>query len=55
MKVAGNFDSSSGSYEKVLRYLPLMMNQLTTPMMIIGLTPPLTFRIDNRKKDVVML
>lgn len=55
MKVAGNFDSSSGSYEKVLRYLPPMMNQLTTPMMIIGLTPPLTFRIDNRTKDVVMI
>lgn len=55
MKVAGNFDSSSGSFEKVLRYLPPMMNQLTTPMMIIGLTPPSIFRIDNRTKDVVMI
>lgn len=55
MKVAGNFDSASGSYEKVLRYLPPMMNQLTTPMMIIGLTPPATFRIDKITKDIVMI
>lgn len=55
MKVAGNFDSASGSYEKVLRYLPPMMNQLTTPMIIIGITPPNTFRIDKRTKDIVMI
>lgn len=28
LKKAGNIDSSSGSFEKVLRYLPPMMNQL---------------------------
>lgn len=55
MKRAGNFDSASGSYEKVLRYLPPMMNQLTTPMMIIGLTPPDTFRIDAVTKDIVRI
>lgn len=55
MKKEGNFDSASGSYEKVLRYLPPMMNQLTTPMMIIGLTPPDTFRIDAGTKDIVMI
>ena len=55
MKVAGNFDNASGSYEKVLRYLPPMMNQLITPMIIIGLLPPDTFRIDAGTKDIVMI
>ena len=45
MKVAANIDSASGSYEKVLRYLPPMMNQLTVPMMIIGLQPFKSFKI----------
>lgn len=47
MKIAANIDSSSGSFEKVLRYLPPMMNQLTIPMMIIGLEPFETFKIDS--------
>lgn len=55
MKKAGNFDSASGSYEKVKRYLLPMMNQLTTPMVIIGLTPPETFKIDSITKDIVKL
>lgn len=47
MKIAANIDSASGSYEKVLRYLPPMMNQLTIPMMIIGLEPFETFKISD--------
>lgn len=47
MKIAGNIDSASGSFEKVLRYLPPMMNQLTIPMMIIGLEPFETFKISE--------
>lgn len=54
MKSAGNIDSSSGSFEKVLRYLPPMMNQLTTPMIIIGILPPRTFRINSTTRDIVM-
>lgn len=45
LKVAANIDSASGSYEKVLRYLPPMMNQLTVPMMLIGLQPFDSFKI----------
>ena len=52
MKIAGNIDSASGSYEKVLRYLPPMMNQLTIPMMIIGLEPFDTFKISDRAEVV---
>lgn len=47
MKIAANIDSASGSFEKVLRYLPPMMNQLTIPMMIIGLEPFETFKIND--------
>lgn len=52
MKIAGNIDSASGSFEKVLRYLPPMMNQLTIPMMIIGLEPFETFKI-SESADVI--
>lgn len=55
MKKAGNFDSASGAFEKVIRYLPPMMNQLTIPMMIIGLEAPETFRVDSKTRDIVML
>lgn len=52
MKIAGNIDSASGSYEKVLRYLKPMMNQLTIPMMIIGLEPFESFKISDKAEVV---
>lgn len=52
MKIAANIDSSSGSFEKVLRYLPPMMNQLTIPMMIIGLEPFETFKISDNAEVI---
>jgi hypothetical protein len=52
MKIAANIDSASGSFEKVLRYLPPMMNQLTIPMMIIGLEPFETFKISDRAEVI---
>lgn len=52
MKVSSNIDAASGSYEKVLRYLPPMMNQLTIPMMIIGLEPFETFKVGTDAKIV---
>ena len=55
LKRAGNIDSASGSYEKVLRYLSPMMNQLTTPLMIIGLKEFETFRINSSTREVEML
>lgn len=47
LKKAGNIDSASGSFEKVLRYLLPMMNQLTIPIMIIGLEAPKNFTINK--------
>lgn len=52
MKRAGNFDGVVGSYEKVLRYLQPMMNQLTIPIMVIGLLPFETFRV-SRSREIV--
>ena len=52
MKIAANIDSASGSFEKVLRYLPPMMNQLTIPMMIIGLEPFDTFKISDKAEVI---
>ena len=43
------------SFEKVLRYLPPMMNQLTVSIMVIGLEPFETFRIDKDTKEIVKI
>lgn len=53
MKKAGNIDSASGSFEKVRRYLQPMMNQLTIPMVIIGIDEPDTFKIDKRTREII--
>lgn len=49
MKKAGGFDSSVGSYEKALTYLAAMNTILTTPIVIIGLTAPDTFLIEQTR------
>ncbi len=53
LKKTGNIDSASGSFEKVKRYLRPMSNQLTIPMVIIGLKPFETFRISKTTKEIV--
>ena len=52
LKEACAFDGSVGEYEKYLDYLKPMSNQLTTPMVIFGLLPPGSFRIDKQKDAV---
>ena len=52
MKTAGNIDAASGSFEKVKRYLKPMMNQLTIPMMIIGLQSFETFKISTNAEII---
>ena len=47
MKVAGGFDGAVGSYEKYVEYLKPLRNMLTTPILVIGLLPPETFRIHH--------
>jgi len=55
MRIAGNFDGSVGTYEKFLNYLEPLRNMLTVPILLIGLEPPVTFKIDSTSKSVVML
>ncbi|WP_299521048.1 BglII/BstYI family type II restriction endonuclease [Winogradskyella sp.] len=49
MKQLGGFDSAIGTYEKFLDYLPPLRNLLTVPLLVIGLTPPETFRIEHKQ------
>lgn len=49
LKSAGNFDNAIGTYEKFLLHLRPMMNQLSVPLLIIGLEAPKTFVISEKK------
>lgn len=60
LKVEGGFDSAVGTYEKFIDYLKPLGSVLTVPILLIGLEPFDTFRIQHRKLgskltgDVVM-
>lgn len=49
LKARGGFDSAVGEFEKMLRYLDPMRDQLTTPTLIVGLGPPDSFGLVKRK------
>lgn len=49
MKRAGGFDNAIGTYEKFIDYLKPLSNQLTVPLLIIGLEKPETFWIKHKK------
>lgn len=51
MKKAGGFDGAVGSYEKFCEYLKPLNNLLTTPILLIGLTPPKTFKIIHQVNE----
>ncbi len=45
LRVAGAFDSAVGTFERTEKYLVPMQNQLTVPIMLIGLNAPKSFRV----------
>lgn len=49
LKKAGNFDNAIGTYERFLLHLDPLRNQLSVPMLIIGLKAPRTFVMSERK------
>ncbi len=51
MKKAGGFDGAVGSYEKYVEYLKPLNNILTTPILVIGLLPPDTFKVVQRTNE----
>lgn len=60
LKSEGGFDSAVGTYEKFIDYLKPLGAVLTVPILLIGLDPFDSFRIQHRKLggkltgDVVM-
>jgi len=50
MKTAGNFDNAVGEFEKFERYLNPLQEVLTAPILLVGLQPPDSFHIDQRKE-----
>lgn len=49
LKKAGAFDNAVGEFEKFKRYLKPMSSVLITPMLLIGLKAPKTFKVSKRK------
>jgi hypothetical protein len=50
LKTIGGFDMATGEYEKINLYLNPLRSQLTTPLVIIGLGAPESFKIEHQKK-----
>lgn len=51
LKRAGGFDSAVGSYERYLNYLDPLRNQLSVPILLIGLEAPKTFKVTHEKAN----
>lgn len=47
MKELGGFDGAVGEYEKVLKYLDPLNAKIIRPLLIVGLEPPRTFKIEH--------
>ena len=47
LKDAGGFDGAVGTFEDYVQYLRPLSQILTAPLMIVGLEPPTTFRIET--------
>jgi hypothetical protein len=47
LKMAGGFDNAVGEYEKVLKYLVPLSQMITTPIVVLGLKAPKTFKIET--------
>lgn len=47
MKELGGFDGAVGEYEKVLKYLDPLNAKIIRPLIIVGLEPPRTFKIEH--------
>lgn len=47
LKEAGGFDSAVGTYEKAVRYLRPLQNQLSVPLVLIGLSAPSSFTVEH--------
>ena len=55
LKKRGGFDGAIGEYEKFLRYLKPLQDVLTTPILFIGLLPPVSFKLDPKNNKGVII
>ncbi len=61
LKKTGNFDAAIGTYERFLSHLRPLRNQLSVPLLIIGLESPETFVVSQKlvsgknRGDITML
>ena len=51
----GGFDSAVGSYEKFIRYLKPLQDVLVTPILIVGLEAPVSFKLDAKNQKGVIV
>ena len=51
MENKGGFDGAVGNYERSMKHLKVMRNQLTVPMMLLALKAPTSFYIERYPKD----
>jgi hypothetical protein len=55
LKKRGGFDSAVGSYEKFIRYLRPLQDVLVTPILIIGLEAPVSFKLDSKSHKGIII
>lgn len=48
LKTAGSMDNAVGEYEKILRYLIPLSTLLSVPMLVVGLEPPESFKLESK-------
>lgn len=51
MEDKGGFDGAVGNYERYMKHLKVMRNQLTVPMMLLALEAPKSFYIERYPKN----
>lgn len=49
MKINGGYDNAIGTFERYVDYLLPLNNQLSVPLLIVGLLPPKSFKIKQIK------
>lgn len=54
MKKAGGFDNAIGSFEKFIDYLKPLNNQLSVPLVILGLDAPSAYKVDGTNKGRII-
>lgn len=50
LKQSGNFDSGIGTWEQAVDYLRVFDNQWDAPILLLGLTDPGIFQIEDKRK-----